>query len=87
MEKWLLLQTFYCGLVTSTRESIDAAAVGAFLSLKLDEATALIEKMASNQSLNEERVQPCKKGGGMHQLKEADMMSTKLDLIMKKLEE
>jgi hypothetical protein len=37
--------------------------------------------------LNEERVQPCKKGEGMHQLKEADMMSAKLDLIMKKLEE
>jgi hypothetical protein len=87
MEKWLLLQTFCCGLVTSTRESVDAAAACAFLSLKLDEATTLIEKMTSNQSLNEEHVQPCKKGGGMHQVKEADMMSAKLDLIMKKLEE
>jgi hypothetical protein len=89
MEKWLLLQTFYHGLVTSTRdrESVDAAAAGAFLSLKLDKATTLIEKMASNQSLNEECVQPCKKGGGMHQLKKADMMSPKVDLIIKKLEE
>jgi hypothetical protein len=43
--------------------------------------------MASNQSWNEEHVQPRKRGGGMHQLKEADMMSTMLDLIMKKLEE
>jgi hypothetical protein len=50
MEKWLLLQTFYRGLVTSTRESVDATVRGAFLSLKLDEAVALIEKMASNQS-------------------------------------
>jgi hypothetical protein len=48
MEKWLLLQTFYHGLVTSTHESVHAAARGAFLSLKLDEAIALIEKMASN---------------------------------------
>jgi hypothetical protein len=48
MEKWLLLQTFYHGQVTSTRESVDATAEGAFLSLKLDEATTLIEKMASN---------------------------------------
>jgi hypothetical protein len=87
MKKWLLLQTFYHGLVTSTRESVDAAARGVFLSLRLDEATTLIEKMASNQSWNEERVQPRKRGGGMHQLKEADMMSAKLDLIMKKLEE
>jgi hypothetical protein len=43
--------------------------------------------MASNQSCNEERVQPRKREGGMHQLKEADMMSAKLDLIIKKLEE
>jgi hypothetical protein len=85
MEKWLLLQTFYYGLVTSTRESVDAIAGGALLSLKLDEATTLIEKMASNQSWNEERVQS-RKRGGMHQLKEVDMMSAKLDLIIKKFE-
>jgi hypothetical protein len=76
MKRWLLLQTFYHGLVTSIRESVDAAAGGAFLSLKLDEATSLIEKMTSNQSWNEERVQP-RKRGGMHQLKEANMMSAK----------
>jgi hypothetical protein len=50
MEKWLLLHTLYHGLVTSTHESVDAAGGGASLSLKLDEATTLIEKMASNQS-------------------------------------
>jgi hypothetical protein len=33
MENWLLLQTFYHGLNTSTRETIDAAIGGAFLSL------------------------------------------------------
>jgi hypothetical protein len=87
MEKWLLLQTFYHELVTSTRESVDAVARGAFLSLKLNEAIALIEKMASNQSWDEECVQPRKRRGDMHQLKQADMMSAKLDLIMKNLEE
>jgi hypothetical protein len=56
------------------------------LSLNLIDAIALIEKMASNQSWNEECVQPRKRGGGMHELKEADMVSAKLDLIMKKLE-
>jgi hypothetical protein len=58
MENWLLLQTFYHGLNTSTREIKDAAARGAFLSLNLADATSLVEKMASNQSWNEERVQP-----------------------------
>jgi hypothetical protein len=56
------------------------------LSLNLIDAITLIEKMASKQSWNEECVQPRKRGGGMHELKEADMVSAKRDLIMKKLE-
>jgi hypothetical protein len=50
MENWLLMQTFYHGLNTSTREKMDAAAGGAFLSLTIEQATTLVEKMASNQS-------------------------------------
>jgi hypothetical protein len=66
---------------------MDAAAGGAFLSLTLPAATTLVEKMASNQGCNEERVQPHKRGGGMHQLKEVDMLSAKMDLLMKKLKD
>jgi hypothetical protein len=83
MEKWLLIQTFYHGLFTSTCESVHAVVGGAFLSLNLIDATSLIEKMVSNQSWNEERIQPHKRGG-THQLKKADIVSAKLDLIMKK---
>jgi hypothetical protein len=85
MEKWLLMQTFYHGLTNNTRETMDAAAGGAFLSLTLTQATELVEKMASNQVWNDERQQPRKRG--MHQLKEVDMLSAKLDLIMKRLDE
>ena len=63
IEEWLLKQTFYHGLISSTRESIDAAAGGAFLPLKLSYAKALVEEMASNSTYNEERTQPQKKGG------------------------
>jgi hypothetical protein len=49
------MQTFYHGLISSTRESIDAATEGAFLSLKLSNAKALVDKMASNSICNEER--------------------------------
>ena len=49
MEKWLLMQTFYHGLTNNTCETMDAAAGGAFLSLTILAAIALIEKMASNQ--------------------------------------
>jgi hypothetical protein len=66
---------------------MDAAARGSFLSLTIHDATALVEKMASNQGWNEERTQPRKRGGGMHQLKEVDMLSAKMDLLTKKLDE
>ena len=66
---------------------MDVATGGAFLSLTIPAAIALVEKMASNQVWNEERVQTHKRSGGMHQLKEVDMLSAKMDLLMKKLED
>jgi hypothetical protein len=66
---------------------MDAAAGGVFLSLTIRDVIALVEKMASNQSWNKERTQTRKRGGGMHQLKEVDMLSAKMDLLMKKLED
>ena len=41
MDNWLLMQTFYHGLTNSTRETMDAAAGGAFLSLTIPAAIAL----------------------------------------------
>jgi hypothetical protein len=75
------------GLNNSTRETMDAATGGAFLSLTINQATALVEKIASNQGWNKERTQTRKRGGGMHQLKEVDMLSAKMDLLMKRLDE
>jgi hypothetical protein len=66
---------------------MDAAAGGAFLSLTLNQAIALMEKMASNQGWNGERTQTRKRGEGMHQWKEVDMLSAKMDLLMKRLDE
>jgi hypothetical protein len=86
MKNWLLMQIFYHGLTTSTRENMDASARGSFLSLTIHDATTLVEKMPSNQGWNEERTQP-RKRGGIHQLKEVDMLSAKMDLLMKKLDE
>ena len=77
------MQTFYHGLTNSTRENMDAAAGGVFLSLTIPGATTLVEKMASIQCWNEERLQTRKRAGGMHQLKEVDMLSAKMDLLMK----
>ena len=78
MESWLLMQTFYHGLTNSTLETMDVAAGGAFLSLTILATIALVEKMASNQGWNEEWVHTRKRGGGMNQLKEVDMLSAKM---------
>jgi hypothetical protein len=57
MEEWFIIQSFYHGLIRSAREHIDVAAGGSFFALSIEEARKLVEKMASNQSLNEERTQ------------------------------
>jgi hypothetical protein len=84
MEEWFIIQSFYHGLIRSAREHIDAAARGSFLSLSIGEAHKQVEKMASNQSWDEECTQTrtCK----VHQLEEVDMLTTKIDLLIKKLD-
>ena len=86
MDEWLVLQSFYNGLTTTSRAHLDAAAGGAYLDLIIAKAMALIEKMVSNQGWNEERSQPRTKGG-MHSFKETDMLAAKLDLLLKNLVE
>ena len=66
-----------------SRGHLDAAAGGAFLSLTIDGAMALINKMVSNQSWGEER----KTQKDMHTVKERNMLGVKIDLLMKRLEE
>ena len=61
---------------------VDAAARGAFLSLIINSATTLIEKMVANQSWGEER----KQQKGMLTVKETDMLATKMDLLVKRLD-
>ena len=67
-----------------SRGHIDATSGGAFLYLTIDGATALIEKMVSNQSWWEERSNKQQKG--MHTMKEMDMLATKMDFLMKRLD-
>ena len=82
IENWLVLQNFYDGLIPISRGRLNTAAGGTFLSLTIG-ATALINKMVSNQNRGEER----KTQKGMHTTKKTNMLSTKIDLLMKRLEE
>jgi hypothetical protein len=57
-EEWFIIQSFYQGFIRSAQEHIDAGAGGSFLALGIEEAYKIIEKMASNQSGDEERTDP-----------------------------
>ena len=67
MNEWLVLQSFYNGLTTTSRANIDAVAGEAFLDLTIAKAKELVEKMVSNQGWSAERLQPRTKG--MHTIK------------------
>jgi len=55
MEDWQMLQNFYEGLKPMSKGHVDAAAGGAFLSLTIENAMTLIERMVANQSWGEGR--------------------------------
>jgi hypothetical protein len=82
--EWLIIQSLYHGLICSAREHIDAVVGGSFFTLSIEEARKMVEKMASNQSWNEEHTQTHTRK--VHQLQEVDMLTFKIDLLMKKLE-
>jgi hypothetical protein len=75
-EEWFIIQSFYHGLIRSAREHIDAAAGGSFFALSIEEAHKLVEKMASNQSWDEERTQTHTRK--VYQLEEVDMLTPRL---------
>jgi hypothetical protein len=84
MEEWFIVQSFYHGLIRSAQEHIDVAVGGSFFALSIEEAHKMVEKMASNQSWDEEHTQTHTRK--VHQLEEVDMLTAKIDLLMKKLE-
>ena len=47
-EKWLIIHTFYNGLIYNTKMTIDAFTGGALMNKPYPEACALIEDMAQN---------------------------------------
>jgi hypothetical protein len=84
MEEWFIIQSFYHGLIHTTHEHIDATAGGSFFGLSIEEAHKLIEKVASNQSWDDEHT--LSRTCTVHQLEEVVMLTAKIDLLMKKLE-
>jgi hypothetical protein len=85
MEELFIIQSIYHGLIRSAWEHIHVAAGGTFFALSIEEAQTLIEKMASSQSWIDEHTQT--HTHKVHQLEEVDMLTAKIDLLMKELED
>ncbi|XP_039683809.1 uncharacterized protein [Medicago truncatula] len=91
LEKWLIIHTFYNGLTSSTKLTIDAAAGGALMNKDFTTAYALIENMALNLfQWTEEKAtidpSPSKKEAGMDETSSIDYLSTKVNALSQRLD-
>jgi hypothetical protein len=85
MEEWLLMQTFYHGLIQKSREQLDATAEGSFMSLTPGKAEVFIEKITANQSWTLCNTQSYHKTKEV--LEEVCVLSTKMDVLLNWLEQ
>ncbi|CAJ2633397.1 unnamed protein product [Trifolium pratense] len=89
LENWLIIHTFYNGLLYNTRMTIDAAAGGALMDKPYNQAYQLIESMAQNhyQWGNERTtVEKPQMKGGMYEVNELDLVKAKLEALTQKME-
>ena len=84
LEKWLIIHTFYNGLLYTTKIYVDAAAGGALMNKTYTGAYALIEDMAQNhyqwtygRDITNVAPSPSKKEASMYELSTLDHLSAK----------
>src|SRR3954465_8113247 len=77
---WMVIQTFYAGLNLTSRNLLDSAAGGTFMSTMLGAATKLLDEMMLNYSQwHTERAPTGKK---VNSVEEISSLNEKVDLIM-----
>lgn len=91
LEKWLIIHTFYNGLTSSTKLTVDAAVGGALMNKDFTTAYALIKNMALNLfQWTEEKAtidpSPSKKEAGMDETSSIDYLSTKVNALSQRLD-
>src|SRR4051794_28023974 len=80
---WMIIQTFYAGLNFSSRNLLDSAAGGTFMSITLGAATKLLDNMMINYSeWHTERTSPGKK---VNSVEETSSLNDKMDAIISML--
>ena len=91
LEKWLIVHTFYNGLLYATKMIADATACGALMNKNYTTLYALIEDMAQNQWTSERAItvvapSPSKKEVGMYEVSALDHLAAKVDALFKKFD-
>jgi hypothetical protein len=76
----MIVQTFYAGMNFSSRNLLDLAAGGTFMSLTLGAATKLLDNMMINYS--EWHTQRALRGKKVNSVEETSSLSDKIDAIM-----
>src|SRR3954464_9064890 len=77
---WMVIQTFYAGLNFTSRNLLDSAAGGTFMSTTLGAATKLLDEMMLNYSQWHTERPPT--GKKVNSIKEISSLNEKVDLIM-----
>jgi hypothetical protein len=77
---WMIVQTFYAGLNFSSRNLLDSAAGGTFMSLTLGAATKLLDNMMVNYS--EWHTEKAPQGKKVNFVEEISSLSDKIDTII-----
>ncbi|XP_027156543.1 uncharacterized protein LOC113757463 [Coffea eugenioides] len=80
---WLVVQTFYNGLTYLTKTHVDAAAGGALMGKKVEEAQQLIEEMAANNYQWANERGNTRRTVGMLEVDTLNMLSVKMDNVVK----
>ena len=80
---WMIIQTFYAGLNFSSRNLLDSATGGTFMSITLGAATKLLDDMMINYS--EWHTERAPQGKKVNSVEETSSLNDKIDVIMSML--
>ena len=76
---WIVIQTFYVGLKFSSRNLLDSATGGTFMSTTLGEATKLFDEMMKNYS--QWHTERAPRGKKLNSVEEISSLSDKVDIM------
>src|ERR1041385_8708216 len=82
---WMVIQTFYAGLTFTSRNLLDSAVGGTFMSTRLGAATKLLDEMMTNYSQWHNERAPT--GRKVNSVEEISSLNEKVDLTIEAIKQ